>query len=143
VAREPIQVGPLSMRFLVEAADSGGSQTVFEVTVPPGARVPAPHFHDAFDETIYGLEGATVWKVVDETVEVGPGDALCIQRGSVHGFENSGDEEARFLAISSPGLMSPDYFLELSDVFARASGGPPNRDAIGEVMRRHGLTPAP
>jgi hypothetical protein len=38
--------------------------------------------------------------------------------------------------------MSPDYFHELSDVFADASGSQPNRAAIGEVMQRHGLTPA-
>jgi hypothetical protein len=43
VANELIHVGPLTMRFLVEAAQSGGSQTVFEVTVPAGARTrPAP-----------------------------------------------------------------------------------------------------
>jgi quercetin dioxygenase-like cupin family protein len=140
--REPIQVGDLTMRFLVEAADSGGSQTIFEVTAPPGSTAPAPHSHEAFEETIYGLAGTTVWTVGDDELEVGPGDVVCIQRGTVHGFVNRGDTEAKLLAISSPGLMSPDFFEALSDVFARASGGPPNRDAVAEVMRDHGLTPA-
>jgi quercetin dioxygenase-like cupin family protein len=138
---EPIQVGPLTMNFLVEAEQSNGSQTVFEVTVPPGARVPAPHFHNGFEETIYGIEGVTAWTVGDETVDVGPGDAICIPRGEVHGFVNSTDAGARFLAISSPGLMSPHYFRELSGVFADA-GGRPSRTAIVDVMERHGLTPA-
>lgn len=142
MAVEPIQVGALTMTFLVEAADSGGSQTVFEVTVPPGAKVPAPHFHDAFEETIYGIEGVTAWDVGDETVDIGPGDAVCIARGVVHGFVNRTDAGAKFLAISSPGLMSPDFFRELSGVMGGGSGGPPDPSAVGAVMRRHGLTPA-
>ena len=139
---EPIQVGALTMRFLVEAADSGGSQTVFEVTVPPEAKVPAPHFHDAFEETIYGVEGVTAWDVGDETVDIGPGEAVCIPRGVVHGFVNRTGETAKFLAISSPGLMSPDFFRDMGSVFAAAGGAPPDPAAIGDVMRRHGLTPA-
>ena len=54
-----IQVGALSVRFLVEAADSNGSVSVFECFVPADSRMPAPHSHDAFEETIYGLEGVT------------------------------------------------------------------------------------
>jgi quercetin dioxygenase-like cupin family protein len=139
---ESIQVGALTMRFLVEAADSGGSQTVFEVTVPPGAKVPAPHLHDAFEETVYGVEGVTAWDIGDEAVDIGPGDAVCIPRGVIHGFLNRSGETARFLAISSPGLMTPDFFRDMSSLFADAGGTPPDPAAIGEVMRRHGLTPA-
>ena len=39
--------------------------------------------------------------------------------------------------------MTPDYFQEVGDVLAAAAGGPPDLAAIGEIMRRHGLTPAP
>jgi len=35
------------------------------------------------------------------------------------------------------------YFREGGDVLAASSGGPPDLAASGEVMRRHGLTPAP
>jgi hypothetical protein len=30
----------------------------------------------------------------------------------------------------------------MGDLIAAAAGGPPDLDAIGAVMRRHGLTPA-
>jgi hypothetical protein len=56
-----IQVGALSVRFLVEAADSNGSVSVFECFVPADSKMPVPHSHDAFEETIYGLEGITTW----------------------------------------------------------------------------------
>ena len=46
---ETIQVGALSVRFLVEAADSNGSASVFECFVPADGKMPVPHSHDAFE----------------------------------------------------------------------------------------------
>ena len=140
---EMIQVGALSVRFLVEAADSNGSASVFECFVPADSKMPAPHSHDAFEETVYGLEAVTTWTVDGRTLEIGPGEAFCIPRGAVHGFDNHRTEDANFLAIASPGLMTPDYFREAHEVLASASGGPPDMAKVAEVMRRHGLTPAP
>src|SRR5215217_1752207 len=51
-SREMIQVGALSVRFLVEAADSNGSASVFECFVPADNKMPAPHSHDAFEESM-------------------------------------------------------------------------------------------
>jgi hypothetical protein len=47
------------------------------------------------------------------------------------------------LAIVTPGVLRPDYFREIAAVIKAAAGGPPNPAAITDVMRRHGLTPAP
>jgi len=140
---DTIQVGALSVRFSVEAADSNGSVSVFECFVPADSTMPVPHSHDAFEETVYGLEGVTTWTVDGQQHDLGPGQAVCILRGAVHGFQNHGTEDAKFLAVASPGLMSPDYFREVHDVIASNAGGPPDLARIGEVMRRHGLTPAP
>jgi quercetin dioxygenase-like cupin family protein len=95
---ETIQVGALSVRFLVEAADSNGSSSVFECFVPGDSKMPVPHSHDAFEETIYGLEGTTTWTVDGRTLDIGPGEAFCVPRGAVHGFDNHGTEDAKFLA---------------------------------------------
>jgi len=138
-----IHVGALSVRFLIEAVDSNGSVSVFECFVPANSKMPVPHSHDAFEETIYGLGGVTTWRVDDRTSDVRPGDALCVPRGAVHGFDNHGTEDAEFLAISTPGVMTPDYFREIHDVLGSTAGGPPDQARIAEVMRRHGLTPAP
>jgi quercetin dioxygenase-like cupin family protein len=140
---DTIQVGALSVRFLVEADDSNGSACVFECFVPADSKMPAPHSHDDFEETIYGLEGTTTWTVDGRTLDIRPGEALCVPRGAVHGFDNHGSEDAKFLAISSPGLMTPDYFREIHAVLAATAGGPPDMAKVAEVMRRHGLTPAP
>jgi len=42
----------------------------------------------------------------------------------------------------TPGILGPDYFRELAAIVVAAAGGPPDLAALGEVMRRHGLTPA-
>lgn len=142
-AAETITVGQLGVRFLVESADSGGSVSVFECYVPASSRMPAPHSHDAFEETVYGLRGTTTWTIDGETIEVGVGEAICVPRGAIHGFENRGSEDAAFLAIASPGVFGPSYFREVGEVLGASAGGPPDLAAMGEVMRRHGLTPAP
>jgi quercetin dioxygenase-like cupin family protein len=140
-SQETITVGQLGVRFLVEGSDSGGSVSVFECYVPASSRMPAPHSHDAFEETIYGLQGATTWTIDGESIEVGMGEAVCVARGTIHGFENRGSEDATFLAIASPGAFGPAYFQEVGEVLAASAGGPPDFAALGEVMRRHGLTP--
>jgi quercetin dioxygenase-like cupin family protein len=141
-ARGTITVGQLGVRFLVEAGDSNGSAAVFECYVPANSRMPAPHSHDAFEETIYGLEGVTTWTLEGETIEIGPGEAVCVPRGAIHAFENRGSIDAKFLAIATPGVFGPDYFHEIGEVLAASAGGPPDLAAATEVMRRHGLTPA-
>ena len=140
-AAERIQLGALTVRFHVDADESGASVSVFECDVPADARMPAPHSHDEFDETVFGLEGVTTFAVGEGRTDLNPGEALFIPRRVVHGFNNGGDVDARFLAIISPGLLGSDYFREVADVVAGV--GPPDVEKIGEVMRRHGLTPAP
>ena len=140
---EEIKVGEMAIRFLVEGEESAESVAVFEFDVPAGMSVAAGHSHDGFEETIYGLEGVSTWTVEDAAVEVAPGEALCILRGAVHHFDNRGDGDAKALAVVTPGVLGPDYFREVAAVFADSGGGPPDLARIGDVMRRHGLTPAP
>jgi len=139
---QTITLGQLSVRFLVEPSESNETASVFECDVPTNSTMPVPHSHDAFEETIYGLKGALTLTVDGQTTEIVPGAAVCIQRGAVHGFENRGDTDAAFLAISTPGLMTPDYFREIADVLGASAAGPPDRAAMMDVMLRHGLTPA-
>jgi quercetin dioxygenase-like cupin family protein len=140
---EEIRIGQLGIRFLVEGAVSGGTVAVFECDVPAGAKVPAAHSHDAYEETIYGLRGVMTWTVEGTPTEIGPGDVVCIPRGAVHRFDNNGGADATALAIVSPGILGPDYFRDVAAVVQAAAGGPPDLAEIGAVMRRHGLTPAP
>jgi quercetin dioxygenase-like cupin family protein len=140
--QEEIKVGSVAVRFLVEGEQSAGSVALFEFDVPAGARVPSAHSHDGYEETIYGLEGVLTWTIEGIQVDVGPGETVVIPRGAVHRFENTGHLDAKALGIVTPGRLGAAYFREVAAVLAAAAGGPPDLGAVGDVMRRHGLTPA-
>ena len=55
VSKEEMRLGQITIRFLLEGEAAGGSVAMFECDVPAGARVPVPHSHDGYEETIYGL----------------------------------------------------------------------------------------
>ena len=139
---EEIKVGEMVIRFLVEGEQPGGSVAVFEFDVPAGSKVAAAHSHDGYEETIYGLEGVLTWTIEGTPIDVGRGDALLIPRGAVHHFVNTGEVDAKALAIVTPGILRPDFFREVGAILDAAAGGPPDVAAIGAVMKRHGLTPA-
>ena len=143
-ADETIHLGPLAVRFLITGDDASGSLALFELTVPAAQRLAAPaHSHDHYEETIYGIEGVLTWSVDGKRVDVGPGQALCIPRGAVHRFDNHGSQNAKALCAITPAAIGPRYFRESAAVIDAAAGGPPDRVRMGEIMRRHGLTPAP
>src|SRR4051794_8490779 len=136
----PIDLGPITVTFSVTAEQSNGTITVQRCDVRAGAGVPFAHSHDAFEETIHGLEGVTTFTIDGEPVEIGVGDTVCIPRGAVHSFWVD-DHDASFLAIATPGVFGPDYFLEIQGA-VRAAGGRPDPADLAAIMRRHGLTPA-
>jgi len=141
---EIIRLGPLAVRFLITGEHASGSLALFELTVPSAQRLMAPaHSHDHYEETTSGLEGVLTWTVDGKRIDVGPGQALCIPRGAIHRFDNNGSQDVRALCVISPAALGPQYFREAAEVIKAAAGGPPDRIKMAEIMRRHGLTPAP
>ena len=138
---EHIQLGQLAVVFLAKGSDTQGHADVYEVQVPPGAKVPGAHHHIDVDEVIVGLEGVMTYVVGDTLHSVGPGDRVMSPRGIVHYFENRGDVLARTLIVATPAKMGPEYFRDIAKV-AKA-GGPPDLEKIFAVMRQYGLEPAP
>jgi len=143
-ADETIRLGPLAVRFLVTGENSNGSVAAFELTVPRAQRLLAPaHSHDHYEETIYGIAGVLTWTVDGAPIDVGPGQALCIPRGAVHRFDNNGGQDVKALCLITPAAIGPQFFREAAEVIDAAAGGPPDRAKMAEIMRRHGLNPAP
>ena len=141
---ETIRLGPLTVRFLLTGENSTGSIAVFELIVPGAQHLTAPaHSHDHYEETIYGIDGVLTWTVDGKQIDVGPGQTLCIPRGAIHRFDNNGIQEVTALCVITPAAIGPKYFRESAEVINAAAGGPPDRAKMAEIMRRHGLTPAP
>ena len=133
------RVGQIEVRFLLESKETGGQLAMFEFVVPAGAKVPMPHFHERYDETIYGLEGVMTFTVDGKPTEIARGETCFIPRGVVHGFNNLKSSSAKALAVVTPALIGPEYFKEMAALVN--SGGPPDLEKIKAVMTRHGLVP--
>jgi quercetin dioxygenase-like cupin family protein len=137
---EIIRVGQIEIKFLLESADTNGSVAMFEFTVPVGAKVPVPHSHKHYDETIYGVAGVVTFTVEGKPVDIGPGESCFIPRGAVHGFNNLKQTDAKGLAIITPALLGPDFFKEAAAIVN--AGGPPDVEKLKAILFKHGLVPA-
>jgi quercetin dioxygenase-like cupin family protein len=138
-ADNSITIGQLEIRYVVDGTRTGAASGMFELVVPPGARVPPPHSHTHNEEIVYVLEGVLRYAVDDERRDLGPGEHMRTPRGSVHGFSNPHNETARALIVLTPDI-GMQYFR---DVAAVAVGpGAPDPAKMIEVMKRYGLVPA-
>jgi mannose-6-phosphate isomerase-like protein (cupin superfamily) len=84
--------------------DPDGSFVIAEWTAegapPSPPRWVAPlHLHREDDEAWYVLEGRLVFRVGDEEVEAGAGEAVYVPRGTPHTFWNPGEEQARYVIV--------------------------------------------
>ncbi|PQV59872.1 quercetin dioxygenase-like cupin family protein [Sediminibacterium magnilacihabitans] len=138
--KQTIQLGQITIDFLLEAADTNGSMAMFEFTVPAGARVPVPHYHESYDEIIYGLEGIITFTVNGKAIDIGAGDTCFIPRGAVHGFNNLQQAHAECLTVITPGLLASAFFKEMAEIIN--AGGPPDIEKLKMVMAKHGLIAA-
>ena len=136
---EPINIGQLSIQYLIDGTATGG-MGVFELTVAPGAQVPPPHSHTHNEECVYVLEGKLRYSVDGVVRDLVPGEWMFTPRGSVHHFSNPHDDTARALIVLTPDIGA-QYFRDVGAIVS--AGGPPDRARMAEIMRRHGLTPAP
>jgi quercetin dioxygenase-like cupin family protein len=137
---EIIEMGGLRLKFLQTRDETGGSLDAFEMVVRPNARMPIPHYHESWDETIVGLVHETTWRVAGKDIVLRPGESIFIRRGVVHAFRNDGDKDGSCLCILTPGALGSDYFREMAALLAT---GAPDPAKLKETMLRYGLVPAP
>ena len=137
---ETIRFPGLELRFLKTRDETDGHLDLFEMTVEPDARMPIPHYHENWDETVYGLAGVTTWRIDGKDIAVGPGQNVFIRRGIVHGFRNDTRTPATCLCILTPGRLGTAYFREIE---ALVANGAPDPAKMKATMLRYGLVPAP
>lgn len=137
---ETIRMGGILLEFLHSKDNTDNSLDMFRMTVEPKARVPVPHYHESWDEAVYGLSGVLNFRVGGEDIALGPGQSLFIKRGVVHGFSNDAQDTAICLCVLTPGVLGPAYFREIAALLAT---GRPDPGRMKETMLRHGLVPAP
>ncbi|KAA1010809.1 cupin domain-containing protein [Paraburkholderia panacisoli] len=135
----PINVGQLSIQYLIDGSATGG-MGVFELTVPSRSQVPPPHSHTHNEECVYVLEGTLRYSVDEVVRDLTPGEWMFTPRGSVHHFSNPHNDPARALIVMTPDIGA-QYFRDVGTIVN--AGGPPDREKLMGVMSRYGLVPAP
>ncbi|WP_198371535.1 cupin domain-containing protein [Roseomonas rosulenta] len=135
-----VRIGTLELHFHVDETDGAGDVVMFEFVVPEKARVPVPHFHEACDEIVYGLEGTMTTTLDGVAHQVRQGDVVFVPRGRVHHHANLHEGTARAMIVIAPGTIGRRYFEEMAEIVSRP--GPPDAAQMKAVMLRHGLVPA-
>lgn len=133
-----IDFGSFQVKFLRSKHETNGALDVFELVLGPEGRMPVPHYHESWEETVIGLEGTVTYTIAGKRHDIGPGDSAFVPRGVVHGFSNPTNTVAKCLCILTPGVIGPEYFEELA---AEISTGKPNPAVMAEIMKRYGLIP--
>jgi quercetin dioxygenase-like cupin family protein len=133
-----IDFGSFQVNFLRSKHDTKGGLDVFELILSPQGRMPVPHYHESWEETVYGLEGTVTYTIGGERCDIPPGGTAFVPRGVVHGFSNNSGAVAKCLCILTPGVLGPEYFEELA---AEIATGKPDPAVMAAIMKRYGLIP--
>lgn len=127
--------------YKATAAETGGSVSLWEAIVPPGAGAP-PHTHSREDEAFYVLSGELTIEFEGASAphRVGPGGFFFGARGFRHAIRNVGDEPVRVLILSAPGCGLDEMFGELD---AATAAGRPEFAQLAAITARYGVTLEP
>jgi len=124
----------------ISSAATGGTFSVVEHPLEPGALAAPPHTHADVDECSFVLEGEIGVLMGEETFKAAAGAYVLKPRGVPHTFWNPGPAPARVLEIISPASFER-YFEELAGILSSMPPRePPDLARIAEMAGRYGTT---
>jgi quercetin dioxygenase-like cupin family protein len=86
------------IEWLIDRRDGAANFEMRKFSIKPGGRIPK-HYHQDIEHEQYVLSGHYTVGIGDKTYDVKAGDSLYIPSGSVHWYDNAGNEDAEFLCI--------------------------------------------
>jgi len=102
------------------------------LTVEPGGRVVAPHWHPSLEERFLILEGRVGFYLDGEETILGPGEHAHVKRNVVHDWWQVGDEPAEALVEVAPGVR----FVEIvGTLFGLARDGKVNEKGMPGALQ--------
>ena len=114
--------------FLITGEETGGAFSMGEVSVPPGGG-PPPHIHHR-EETFYVLEGTLTVQAGEKTVHASPGDCVYLPRGIAHSFKNTGNVDAKLIAVLTPAGLEKFFEEAFYPAGDHSAELPPMTDAF-------------
>ncbi len=113
---ETLGTDAVTMRLLLDAADTDGALSTLEVTMQQGADGAAPHFHTRSDELFYVADGELQLLAGDRIVTVGAGGSIVVPKLMPHAFGATPDSSARIMIALLPGVQRFEYFRLLDRI---------------------------
>jgi quercetin dioxygenase-like cupin family protein len=94
-------------------ADTGGERVEFEITLPPGALSPPPHYHPTQTEEWQVLEGTLSIQIAGDWRELREGESATMPPGQVHTLRNRSDGVVRVRDVHIPAGRFQEYIETL------------------------------
>jgi quercetin dioxygenase-like cupin family protein len=124
--------GPVA--FLARGATTGGTASIIENEVSPGAGPPL-HSHDVEHETWYVVSGNFRFRLGDDVHTATAGSFIFVPAGTPHTFQNVGARAGRIVVTFSPAGME-GFFEELATLRPEDIG----QQTFAEIGARYGMT---
>jgi mannose-6-phosphate isomerase-like protein (cupin superfamily) len=105
--------GGASFAIRTSAAATGGERVELEITLPPGAAGPPPHFHPRQEEQWSVLAGTLSVQVDGNWRDLREGESATVPAGHVHTLRNRTNQPVRVLDVHVPALDFQDYMVDL------------------------------
>jgi quercetin dioxygenase-like cupin family protein len=123
--------------YKATAAETGGSFSLWEAVLPPGAGAP-PHTHTREDEAFYVLSGELTIESEGEAAphRVGPGGFFFGARNRRHAIRNVSDQPTRVLVLIAPSVGLDQMFAELDATTAK---GTPDMGKLVAICAKYGV----
>lgn len=86
------------------------NQSIAEATVPVGAKT-ARHKHNKTEEIYFIVQGEGIMSLGEKSFKVIQGDSVCIEPGTSHNIENTGELPLKILCSCSPAYSDEDTDL--------------------------------
>lgn len=131
---ERLQVGTSQCLIRLKGADTGGSLSVVEFVMPPGAMGAAPHIHHAHTEEFIITEGEITFDLAEGVEVVGAGGTVSVPPGAAHGFRNAGAAPAKVIGLFRPAGYE-QYFRDVHELVM--SGHTPTPEDLAALRARY------
>jgi len=117
--------------FRKTSADTAGELLAFELFLAPDGHVPGAHVHPQQEERFEVVKGTVKFRKGFKTLVARAGDTVVVPPGSIHRFENAGEEPAHVLVEVRPALRM-EQLLETATALARE--GRTNRKGLPKPL---------
>ncbi len=103
-------------RIVTTTAQTGGIHFALDCTEKPGGGPPL-HVHETEEEYFFVTEGEFTFSIDGKITKAKAGESAFVPRGKVHCFKNCTNQDARMLALFTPGNVEGyfDFGLPLED----------------------------